>query len=444
MEACHPIPPPGATNSAGQTREAALEACHARCKAAAGCTAVNVVRATPPRATADRFGAAAAASMLNVPWSAGAGCVAASYAPGGPEPPDSSVCYGFVPAELDPGLPTEPFRVAADDPEDEVFYSTCYKKRRKPLDLGGPSPPPPAPPTTPAPWAFGDHCLSCEDAELARSTGFWQLAETCVLCSESSGIGGGGGGGGDGGGAAPSPPRQAVLRLAFSASGDVGDYDAPRRVAIQSVLAVEAGVARSAVTLEIAAASVSIQAAISLLADAAPTAADALSAGILASPAALTAALAREPAAAGIEVVAITAAPSVDATDSGDMDVTVIAVAVVVVGCALLALCLLYRRCRRRGRPTPPPPTSGEKARRSVHRKRYSEFNAQEMSGSQPPPPPPPPPASFAPLPHGWSEQIDEQHGIYYFNENTGESRWERPVADVVSSTSSPPPYSSK
>lgn len=40
-------------------------------------------------------------------------------------------------------------------------------------------------------------------------------------------------------------------------------------------------------------------------------------------------------------------------------------------------------------------------------------------------PPPRPPP----PLPEGWSEIRDDTYGLYYFNERTGESQWERPTS---------------
>ena len=91
----------------------------------------------------------------------------------------------------------------------------------------------------------------------------------------------------------------------------------------------------------------------------------------------------------------------------------------------------------------PPPPPTGDKARRSVVRKRYSAFKGGELphevavgvelSSGRPAPPPmtPPTPADADPggLPHGWTEQVDELSGhLYYFNELTGESTWDRPL----------------
>ena len=98
VQTCHPIPPPDAPNSLDQTREAALEACKERCKQNDACSALNVVPAVPPSTA--KFGAA----VNNVPWGQGNGCTLASYAN---EPAGTSVCYGFMPATLDPGqLPT--------------------------------------------------------------------------------------------------------------------------------------------------------------------------------------------------------------------------------------------------------------------------------------------------------------------------------------------------
>eukprot|EP00966_Prymnesium_polylepis_P090629 2098616-Prymnesium_polylepis.1 len=48
-------------------------------------------------------------------------------------------------------------------------------------------------------------------------------------------------------------------------------------------------------------------------------------------------------------------------------------------------------------------------------------------SPALPPPPPPPPKASL--LPPGWSDQVDVASGrTYFYNEYTGESRWDRPT----------------
>ncbi|KAL3912966.1 MAG: hypothetical protein SGILL_006679 [Bacillariaceae sp.] len=51
-----------------------------------------------------------------------------------------------------------------------------------------------------------------------------------------------------------------------------------------------------------------------------------------------------------------------------------------------------------------------------------------ENSRRPPLPPPPPPPPPQSPLPEGWDERRDEAYGLYYFNERTGETQWERPT----------------
>jgi len=141
------------------------------------CTAVNVVPAVAPSTLAFP-----AATVQNVPWNAdgATGCTAASFAAGA-EPAGTSVCYGFQPAqvELDVG---EPYTVIGDDPEDEIYYSTCYQKKALTgFDLLPPTSPPP--PVTPAPWRVGDRCLSCEDARTGPLTSYWQFADACELCS---------------------------------------------------------------------------------------------------------------------------------------------------------------------------------------------------------------------------------------------------------------------
>ena len=72
---CHPIPPPGATNSLGQGREAALTACHTRCLAGVdACSALNLVPLTPPPAAL--FGS----TRSSLPVNGGAGCALADLA----------------------------------------------------------------------------------------------------------------------------------------------------------------------------------------------------------------------------------------------------------------------------------------------------------------------------------------------------------------------------
>ena len=173
---CHPIPPPGATNSKGQGRDAALEACKARCQEADGCGALNVVPSAPPPSLA--FSTAA---LQNVPWGDDPSCSPAAFAA---EPAGTAVCYGFEP--LDSDLETlEPYRIVSDDPQDEIFFSTCYRKQvLSGFDLLPPSGPPP--PVVASPWAVGDYCLPCDALTTAAESSYWVLSDTCEMCSRAN------------------------------------------------------------------------------------------------------------------------------------------------------------------------------------------------------------------------------------------------------------------
>jgi len=107
----------------------------------------------------------------------------------------------------------------------------------------------------------------------------------------------------------PSPPAPAVsiATAAFSASGDVSDYDQATQAGIQTAIASEAGVAVSAVSLDISAGSVIITATIAVPAAQVASSVDALSSGMFSSPSALQAALSS--AGVAITVEAIQTAP---------------------------------------------------------------------------------------------------------------------------------------
>lgn len=104
---------------------------------------------------------------------------------------DSLVCYGFV-----PGTPTDPafnpetedkWYVRDTDPEDPVFYSTCYRLEVKrefvgnvacPLcEAGGKANEPR--------WQVGEYCLNCADLKAKKAleeVQFWKTAEVCEKC----------------------------------------------------------------------------------------------------------------------------------------------------------------------------------------------------------------------------------------------------------------------
>ena len=148
------------------------------------------------------------------------------------EPAGSSVCYGIEVVESSELDVSEAYRVIGDDPQDEVYYSTCLTKRALTgFDLLPPSGPPP--PVPPAPWRVGERCLSCEVAEAAPLTGYWELAERCEMCaanfSSVGGVGGGGAGGGGGGGVGGL-----LVELLFTVAGTVEQFDAPAREAFKA------------------------------------------------------------------------------------------------------------------------------------------------------------------------------------------------------------------
>ena len=96
--------------------------------------------------------------------------------------------------------------------------------------------------------------------------------------------------------------------------------------------------------------------------------------------------------------------------------------------CCCVLVVLWRRRRAREVPPPPPPPTSGEGARRSVARKRYSQFAEHELT-AVPSTPQPPPPAGAPALPPGWALHMDDASGQpYFFNEDTGEARWDAPT----------------
>jgi len=64
------------------------------------------------------------------------------------------VCYGL---EARPATATYPEFIISMDPEDPIFYSTCYARNPDVIWL-----PTPAPPPTPSEWRFNGRCISCD------------------------------------------------------------------------------------------------------------------------------------------------------------------------------------------------------------------------------------------------------------------------------------------
>ena len=316
----------------------------------------------------------------------------------------------------------EAYTVIDDDPEDEIFYSTCYKK--VPLsgfDLLPPTgPAPPPPPVPPAPWRVGDRCLACADVDTSPVTGYWRLSAECEMCSRVE---------------LPPVPRTSVVTASFTVSGAAMDVDMMTQDEIEELVAMEAGVSAAAVDLYIAQGSGStITVRISVDADAADSTVDVLNAGIFASASNLQAAF-DDMGVSGVDVTAITFPPTVTergssddgsgdggggGDDGGGMGIAVIAGAAGGGGFLLLLLIVWYCRRRRGGRPPPPPPPPPGALQTT---KVEMTWGASEGAASGVPPPPPPA------LPGGWTEQYDASSGqAYFYNPETGEARWDSPV----------------
>ena len=275
------------------------------------------------------------------------------------------------------------------------------------------------------------------------SSSYWPLSDTCQMCSRSvlpvvppAAA--------EASPPPPAPPSMALITASWSASGSVSDYDATTLEAVKALLAIEAAVSPSDVSLEVTAGSAIFSASITVLAEAAEGTVAAWNAGMFASPEALETALSAG-GAGSVSVEAIlsvpayaalapTEEPAGDSSDSSE-EVVMMAAMSAVVTVACFCICFCY--CRYGARdlagappPPPPPPVAGDRARKSQRRSTYAKMGKeQEM---MPPPPPPPPPPLNEPLPAGWTEQYDDASGhAYFYNLNTGEALWERPASST-------------
>ena len=153
-----------------------------------------------------------------------------------PAPADSKVCYG-VHARTAQSLPIPLMEfVTSDDPEDPVFYSTCYVREREILWEATGNEQKPSPPK----WRFGTGCLDCalysqnkvpDSARSAHVVPSWATNDKCIDCALGSsslaaaspvipgtplpgdgGVGGGSAiGGGTGGAAAAAGTGRSVV-----------------------------------------------------------------------------------------------------------------------------------------------------------------------------------------------------------------------------------------
>jgi len=101
----------------------------------------------------------------------------------------SSVCYSLRIG--DPPIVGPPYKVVYD-PEDPVFYSTCYRK--KPGWVFAQTCPACIPPVLPVTNKFGynvqESCITCRDMYTNQSplpTPFWNITEECFACDGTLG-----------------------------------------------------------------------------------------------------------------------------------------------------------------------------------------------------------------------------------------------------------------
>ena len=147
----------------------------------------------------------------------------------------------------------------------------------------------------------------------------------------------------------PEPPSVSIVVTAFSASGDVSDYDQARQDGIKIAVATEAGVAVTAVSLDISPGSVIITATIAVPAGLASSSVGALSAGMFSSPGALQTALGST-GVLGITIEAIQTAPSIVSSLSADGEASPLPEGCVAARPAIILTCELTaeqsdRRC---------------------------------------------------------------------------------------------------
>lgn len=173
--------------------------CLKRCRDDQRCGGVNVVPRWNPTSVYPDF-----QKHVALPW-ASRNCDENKFANADE---NTLVCYGVRP-KVPAGNTFSPYTVSLD-PEDPIFYSTCYVKtadwlfdRILDVDALDPS-------STPivdangtvigttggghkkvkvSPWAYGGKCVSCEDRDHHMNSldvPFWKLSDTCELCDDEA------------------------------------------------------------------------------------------------------------------------------------------------------------------------------------------------------------------------------------------------------------------
>jgi len=155
--------------------------CLSNCLAQMDCGGVNVVPMWLPRTVYPRF-----SDRVAIPWdndNQWRGCMQQDFAE---LSRDARVCYGLVPRQ--PNNTHASYSVT-DDPEDPVFYATCFvKKPQWTFDLSLNTSGVAVAPIPPA-WAFADKCVDCMEWKSSQVTNIiptWNLPETCVNCETAA------------------------------------------------------------------------------------------------------------------------------------------------------------------------------------------------------------------------------------------------------------------
>merc|ERR1712156_268274 len=154
------------------------------------CSAVNVVPLYTPEAVQIQGGVA---TQSNIPWQSQGGsrnCKLGNIPANADE--NTMVCYGFRPQQpTDPTFNPETedlWYVRETDPEDPIFYSTCYRIDSARQFEGNVACPACDGEATvqKQDWQVGDRCLSCADVDAERvfdEAKVWELASVCEKCS---------------------------------------------------------------------------------------------------------------------------------------------------------------------------------------------------------------------------------------------------------------------
>lgn len=170
-----------------------VQSCLDYCAGNRRCTAVNVVPVYTPEAVKIQGHEPLDA---NVPWQAKGGSKRCKHnqLPGSVNE-NSLVCYGFIPSDPeDPAFNSETetqWYIRDTDPEDSIFYSSCYRQLQRREFEGNPECPAceGESAVNQVKWQIGDKCLSCEDVEAAQSADsvfsevkLWDVSNVCDKC----------------------------------------------------------------------------------------------------------------------------------------------------------------------------------------------------------------------------------------------------------------------